>query len=87
MKLAPAITRAALTCALIVAPAATGTAVNAALAAPTQGIVATYDSDANTGTPPRSPRKRPVLASRARNRPPTSRPRRAPVGRPSLRST
>ena len=34
MKLAPAITRAALTCTLIVAPAATGTAVNAALAAP-----------------------------------------------------
>lgn len=52
MKLAPAITRAALTCALIVAPAATGTAVNAALAAPTQGIVATYDSDANTGSTP-----------------------------------
>lgn len=55
MKLAPAITRAALTCALIVAPAATGTAVNAALAAPTQGIVATYDSDANTGTPTPQP--------------------------------
>lgn len=52
MKLAPAITRAALTCALIVAPAATGTAVNAALAAPMQGIVATYDSDANTGSTP-----------------------------------
>lgn len=51
MKLAPTITRTALTCALIVAPAVTGTAVSAALAAPTQGIVATYDSDANTDTP------------------------------------
>lgn len=55
MKLAPAITRAALTCALIVAPAATGTAVNAALAAPTHGVVATYDSDANTNTPTPQP--------------------------------
>ena len=59
MKLAPAITRAALTCTLIVAPAATGTAVNAALAAPTQGIVATYDSDANTGTPTPQPTQAP----------------------------
>lgn len=51
MKLAPAITRTALTCALIIAPAVTGTAVSAALASPTQGIVATYDSDANTDAP------------------------------------
>ena len=59
MKLAPAITRAALTCALIVAPAATGTAVSAALAAPTQGVVATYDSDANTDTPTPQPTQAP----------------------------
>lgn len=59
MKLAPAITRVALTCALIVAPAATGTAVSAALAAPTQGIVATYDSDANTDTPTPQPTQAP----------------------------
>ena len=59
MKLAPAITRAALTCALIVAPAVTGTAVSAALAAPTQGIVATYDSDANTDTPAPQPTQAP----------------------------
>ena len=61
MKLAPAITRAALTCALIVAPAATGTAVSAALAAPTQGVVATYDSDANTDTPAPQPTQAPGL--------------------------
>ena len=59
MKLAPAITRAALTCALIVAPAVTGTAVSAALASPTQGIVATYDSDANTDTPAPQPTQAP----------------------------
>lgn len=59
MKLAPAITRTALTCALIVAPAVTGTAVSAALAAPTQGIVATYDSDANTDTPAPQPTQAP----------------------------
>ena len=59
MKLAPAITRAALTCALIVAPAATGTAVSAALAAPTQGVVAAYDSDANTNTPTPQPTQAP----------------------------
>ena len=59
MKLAPAITRAALTCALIVAPAATGTAVNAALAAPTHRVVATYDSDANTNTPTPQPTQAP----------------------------
>lgn len=59
MKLAHAITRTALTCALIVTPAVTGTAVNAALAAPTQGIVATYDSDANTGTPTPQPTQAP----------------------------
>lgn len=59
MKLAPAITRAALTCALIVAPAATGTAVNAALAAPTHGVVAAYDSDANTNTPTPQPTQAP----------------------------
>lgn len=59
MKLAPAITRTALTCALIVAPAVTGTAVSAALASPTQGIVATYDSDANTDTPAPQPTQAP----------------------------
>jgi hypothetical protein len=59
VKLAPAITRAALTCALIVAPAVTGTAVSAALASPTQGIVATYDSDANTDTPAPQPTQAP----------------------------
>ena len=61
MKLAPAITRTALTCALIIAPAVTGTAVSAALAAPTQGIVATYDSDANTDTPAPQPTQAPGL--------------------------
>lgn len=59
MKLAPAITRTALTCALIIAPAVTGTAVSAALASPTQGIVATYDSDANTDTPAPQPTQAP----------------------------
>lgn len=59
MKLAPAITRTALTCALIITPAVTGTAVSAALAAPTQGIVATYDSDANTDTPAPQPTQAP----------------------------
>ena len=59
MKLAPAITRTALTCALIIAPAVTGTAVSAALASPTQGIVATYDSDANTDAPAPQPTQAP----------------------------
>lgn len=71
MKLAPAITRAALTCALIVAPAATGTAVNAALAAPTQGIVATYDSDANTGTPTPQPTQAPSTGQQGTQQTPT----------------
>ena len=71
MKLAPAITRAALTCTLIVAPAATGTAVNAALAAPTQGIVATYDSDANTGTPTPQPTQAPSTGQQGTQQTPT----------------
>lgn len=71
MKLAPAITRAALTCTLIVAPAATGTAVNAALAAPTQGVVATYDSDANTGTPTPQPTQAPSTGQQGTQQTPT----------------
>jgi hypothetical protein len=74
VKLAPAITRAALTCALIVAPAATGTAVNAALAAPTQGIVATYDSDANTGTPTPQPTQAPSTGQQGTQQTPNQSP-------------
>ena len=74
MKLAPAITRAALTCVLIVAPAATGTAVNAALAAPTQGIVATYDSDANTGTPTPQPTQAPSTGQQGTQQTPNQSP-------------
>ena len=74
MKLAPAITRAALTCALSVAPAATGTAVNAALAAPTQGIVATYDSDANTGTPTPQPTQAPSTGQQGTQQTPNQSP-------------
>lgn len=74
MKLAPAITRAALTCTLIVAPAATGTAVNAALAAPTQGIVATYDSDANTGTPTPQPTQAPSTGQQGTQQTPNQSP-------------
>lgn len=74
MKLAPAITRAALTCTLIVAPAATGTAVNAALAAPTQGIVATYDSDANTGTPTPQPTQAPSTGQQGAQQTPNQSP-------------
>ena len=74
MKLAPAITRAALTCALIVAPAATGTAVNAALAAPTQGIVTTYDSDANTGTPTPQPTQAPSTGQQGTQQTPNQSP-------------
>lgn len=74
MKLAPAITRAALTCTLIVAPAATGTAVNATLAAPTQGIVATYDSDANTGTPTPQPTQAPSTGQQGTQQTPNQSP-------------
>lgn len=74
MKLAPAITRAALTCALIVAPAATGTAVNAALATPMQGIVATYDSDANTGTPTPQPTQAPSTGQQGTQQTPNQSP-------------
>lgn len=80
MKIAPAITRAALTCALIVAPAATGTAVSAALAAPTQGVVATYDSDANTGTPSPQPAQTPGTTQQQGTQQPPSQPQQPTQG-------